>query len=125
MSEYKYPYCPKEYYPALMYACKLVRNYGINNAIKTASRKYNVDAKALERHFRARQGAGQKGSTRKYHYYKIAYHYCDPDWYNDKLYEATVKATTEGNAIAQIWRSHGADPNCSVFTQSIEEIEYE
>ena len=62
MSNYKYPYIPKDYYPAVMFACKLIREHGtFNRAIETASNYYNVNKSTLEKHVRARQAAGQKG----------------------------------------------------------------
>ena len=69
---YKYPYIPKEYYPAVMYACSLIRKYGtFNRAIRSAANKYDLDEDEIEKHVRKRQGAGQKGSTRKYKYYLV------------------------------------------------------
>jgi len=65
MPNYKYPYVPKDYYPAVMFACKMIRDNGyFNKAISTAADYYGVDELELERHVRARQGAGQKGKKR-------------------------------------------------------------
>ena len=62
---YKYPYVPKRYYPAVMFACKMIRENGyFNKAIRTAADYYNVDEEELERHVRARQAAGQAGKPR-------------------------------------------------------------
>jgi hypothetical protein len=72
MAGYKYPFVPKEYYPAVMYDCQLIRKYGtFNRAIKAAADKYSVDESELEKHVRKRQGAGQKGKTRKYKWYVV------------------------------------------------------
>lgn len=74
MSEYKYPYIPKDYYAPVMFACKMIRQNGyFNKAISTAARYYGVDENELEKHVRARQAAGQKGTAkgRKYHYYLV------------------------------------------------------
>ena len=62
---YKYPYIPKEYYAATMFACKLIREYGtFNRAISTAAGHYDVNEDELAKHVRARQAAGQKGKKR-------------------------------------------------------------
>lgn len=67
MAENKYPYIPKSLYPAVMYACSLIRKYGtFNVACRTAANHYGVDADDVEKHVRARQAAGQKGKSRKY-----------------------------------------------------------
>lgn len=62
MSKNKYPWIPKEYYAAVMYACKLIRKYKtFNVAVNTAAKHYGVSATEVAKHVRARQGAGQKG----------------------------------------------------------------
>ena len=62
MADYKYPYIPREYYPATMFACKLIHEHGtFNRAIEAAADYYNVDESTLAKHVRARQAAGQKG----------------------------------------------------------------
>ena len=77
MSEYTYPYiADKTEYAATMYACQLIRKYGtFNVACKTAARRYGISQDVVEKHVRARQGAGQKKAAkrnpRKYHYYLI------------------------------------------------------
>ena len=44
MGEYKYPYVPKEYYPAVMFACKIIRQNGtFNKAINSSAKYYGVD----------------------------------------------------------------------------------
>ncbi len=118
MSSYKYPYIPKDYYAATMFACKMIRQNGsFNKAIKTASRYYEVDESELAKHVRKRQGAGQKGKARKYKWYKI-YGYIDfmasddcgtcnswrytKDDFVKKAFSEVIKATTEENAELQI-----------------------
>ena len=109
MTDYKYPYVPKEYYTAVIFACKMIRENGyFNKAIKTAANYYGVDADELEKHVRKRQGAGQKGKSRKYFYYVVTYYPSGED--DMKLYEMTpeellsqcreqtVKATSAANA---------------------------
>lgn len=77
MSDYKYPFIPREYYPAVMGACKMIRETGyFNKAVSFYADKYNVDRDELEKHIRARQSAGQKGkksnnSGRKYKYFIV------------------------------------------------------
>ena len=117
---YKYPYIPKEYYPAVMYACSLIRKYHtFNMAIKTAAKEYDVDEVTLEKHVRKRQGAGQKGTTRKYRYYvvegytdeNVCYHdystllsYEDKrKWEEERIkYVNVIKATCKANAEKKI-----------------------
>lgn len=61
----EYPYIPKPYYAAVMFACKMIRENGyFNKAIRTAARYYHVDKDELAAHVRARQAAGQKGKQR-------------------------------------------------------------
>lgn len=58
----KYPWIPREYYAATMFACKMIRENGyFNKAIDIASSYYGVDYDTLEGHVRARQAAGQRG----------------------------------------------------------------
>lgn len=124
MSEYKYPYIPKEYYPAVMCACALIRKYGtFNTAVRTAASRYGVDEEEIAKHVRKRQGAGQKGQTRKYQWYLVVgYRDCwihdydvdllesqyDPDgWEKNKQKVAIIiKATSEKNAKNQIPLGH-------------------
>lgn len=68
----KYPYVPKEYYPAVQFACKMIRENGyFNKAVRTAANYYGVDEETLAWHIRKRQGAGQKGTARSYKYYVV------------------------------------------------------
>ena len=101
----KYPYIPKEYYAAVMFACKIIREtHYFNKAIKTAANYYHVDADELERHVRARQAAGQQGAFkgRKYNYY-LVFKWIeterDPIPSVEKI--SVVKATSSENAITQ------------------------
>jgi hypothetical protein len=76
MKKYRYPYIPKEYYPAVMYACKLVRETGYKNkAIEKAANYYGVDEDEVRKHFEARNAAGCKAKSaakgRKYKYFVV------------------------------------------------------
>ena len=62
----EYPWIPREYYPAVMGACKMIRETGyFNKAVSYFADKYNVDSEELSKHIRARQAAGQKGKSCK------------------------------------------------------------
>lgn len=64
-TSYHYPFVPRDYYPAVMFACKMIRENGFyNQAISRAASYYGVDESTLEKHVRARQAAGQKGKRR-------------------------------------------------------------
>lgn len=124
-TEYKYPYIPRGYYPAVMYACKLIRENGyFNQAVKRASNYYDVDEEEVARYVRERQGAGQKGKSRKYKYYVVcgyadykAYdggddiyiydseHYTEAD-YLKYAFKAVVRATSALNAKKQIQKKN-------------------
>lgn len=115
--KYKYPFIPREYYPAVMFACKLIREgEGFNTAVSIASNYYEVDEEEVIKRIRARQAAGQKGKTRKYRYYALAFvvgqigeAVCDPLWeirepkdlFNELKYEVK-RATGPGNAAIQL-----------------------
>lgn len=72
MGSYKYPYIPKEYYPAVMYACSNIRKYKTFHwAVNAATKKYGVDAEKVAKYVRERQGAGQKGKSRSYKFYVV------------------------------------------------------
>lgn len=106
MSKYKYPYIPKEYYPAVMFACKMIRDNGyFNRAIKVASSYYDVDPDEVEEHVRARQAAGQKDKKRgTYKQYRfkgkyVCYHLDDDQGYEPDIpFDHTIKALNRGNA---------------------------
>ena len=72
-NEHKYPYIPKAYYAAVMFACKLIRETGYKNkSIQTAARYYDVDEDEVRKHVDRRAAAGAKGkrSTAKGRKYK-------------------------------------------------------
>lgn len=99
MAEYKYPKIPKKYYPAVMFACKMIRENGnFNKAIKISSNYYDVDAEKVEKYVRERQAAGQRGKKRgTYKYYTVAL-ICEETerfWYGG---EEVVKALSVENA---------------------------
>lgn len=55
----KYPWIPRKYYPAVMYACRIIREHKAwNVAIETAARLYQVDKATLADIIRKRQAAG-------------------------------------------------------------------
>lgn len=65
MKRHKYPYIPRDYYPAVMFACRIIRESGnFNRAIRASASYYGVDATLLADHVRKRQGAGQSGRRR-------------------------------------------------------------
>jgi hypothetical protein len=113
--EHKYPYIPKEYYAAVMFACKIIREKkSFNRGINTAAKYYSVDRDELAKHVRARQAAGQKGSKReKYKYYAIAFfvagdHYVDYQRpFREPICFEVVKATSLKNAKNQIRNKYG------------------
>lgn len=120
---YKYPYIPKQYYAAVMFACKMIRENGyFNKAISTAANYYNVDEDELAKHVRARQGAGQKGTTRKYKWFLLLTYddvmqfddcgtlnswsyYTEGDW-RAHSHKRVIKATSLKNAKSQVEMSH-------------------
>ena len=66
---YTYPYIPKKIYPAVMYACKLIRKNGFfNKAVRAASRYYGVDKDAIIEHVRKRISAGVRAKHKPFHY---------------------------------------------------------
>lgn len=72
---YKYPYIPggKNMVAAVLGACKYIRETGyFNKAVRYYADRYDVDEDELAAHIRARQAAGQRGTTRgKYKYYVV------------------------------------------------------
>lgn len=120
MADYKYPYIPKQLYPAVMYACSLIRKYGtFNTACRTAASRYDVDEDEVVKHVRARQSAGQKGTTRKYKFFAVVGWYdrwvqaydvdllwsqYDPDEWDAEKYVVgkVIKATSVDNMKKQI-----------------------
>ena len=62
----KYPYIPKELFPAVMFAAKLVREKGtFNEACRIAAGYYKVNEAKVREHLSARSAAGRKGRTRR------------------------------------------------------------
>lgn len=125
MVEQKYPYIPKKYFKPVIFACKLIRENGyFNKAIQTAANYYGVDADEVAKHVRARQGAGQKGKTRKYNTFGIvALHSyrgghdldtCDHWSYLEDDYKQNIvcvikKATSRSNALKALQKMGGCD----------------
>lgn len=109
MANYKYPYIPKPYYSAVMLACKIIREeQAFNKAINSAAKYYGVNKEELERHVRARQGAGQKNSTktRKYKYYVCCEcTICEGPSTWDR--PSVRKATSRKNAANQVPKYYG------------------
>lgn len=59
-SGYKYSWIPKEYYPAVMFAAKLVRQSGwFNKACRTAANYYGVDEDKVREYLSKRSHEGQ------------------------------------------------------------------
>lgn len=58
---YKYSYIPREYYPAVMFAAKMVRENGwFNRACKTAADYYCVDERKVREYLSQRSQDGKK-----------------------------------------------------------------
>lgn len=110
----KYPFIPREYYPAVMFAAKIVREDGtFNRAVEIASEYYGVDPEEVEKHLRARQAAGQKGKKRgSFSWYVIPYAVYEEDRFivtvDDEIRSGrkpsigVIKATSIKNAKKQI-----------------------
>lgn len=117
----RYPYISdKKMYAAVMGACSYIRDKGyFNKAVSYYADKYGVDPDELAKEIRKRQGAGQKGKTRKYKYYLVVgwsdewYSMGDYDilfsqeepqkWENERKKVAKIiKATNRKNAEAQV-----------------------
>ena len=99
----KYPWVPKEYYPAVVFACKMIRENGyFNRAIHTAAKYYKVDEKKLESLVRERQAAGQKGKKRgtykTYRFKGVALHQVREMDYGEKEFNVRINALSLGNA---------------------------
>ena len=87
MNKYKYPYIPKEYYAATMFACKMIRENGyFNRAIEMASRYYDVDSEELKYYVNARKNAGEnkhnKGKKLKYFVVERVVETCEGSGFN-------------------------------------------
>lgn len=58
---YVYPYIPKKYFKAVMYACSLIKKYRtFNVACRTAANYYGVEEAEVRKHVSARSAAGKK-----------------------------------------------------------------
>lgn len=116
-NDYKYPYIPYEYYGAVMMACRMIREDGFfNKDTEIAANYFDVDVDEVRKHVRKRQGAGQRGKTRKYKWYACAVYrghmYGDEgymDWWDmtaqqvyDRLQYLVIKATNRKNAESQL-----------------------
>lgn len=99
----KYPWIPKEYYAAVMFACKMLREGGFfNRSVTTAANYYGVDPDVLAEHVRARQAAGQRGKKRgtykTYRFkgtalYQVRERDCD-----EKVFDVKINALSIKNA---------------------------
>ena len=122
MSKYKYPLIPKEYYPAVMLACKIIRERNtFNKAVKIASKYYNVDENELIYHIRARQAAGQKGTSagRKYKWYIIfEITECCEGSMSKVTGLSYEKATSVENAVKHFRKNDHIDSSDSYYTYS-------
>ena len=64
-SDYKYSWIPKEYYPAVMFAAKLVRQSGwFNKACRTAANYYDVDEDKVREYLSKRSHEGQAAKAK-------------------------------------------------------------
>lgn len=102
---YKYPFIPKNLYPAVMFAAKLVREKGtFNECCRIASRYYRVSEDEVRKHLQARCHSGQKGRSHKPFKYFTA---CAIELQGDAGLVAVscpqiLKATTKENAAKQV-----------------------
>ncbi len=64
----KQPYIPKEFYPAVMFACKMIdKGEEFNKAVSTSAKYYKVDKTELTKQVNLK--LGKKSSGRKFKYY--------------------------------------------------------
>lgn len=90
MKRHKYPYVPRDYYPAVMFACRIIRESGnFNRAIRASASYYGVDESVLADHVRKRQGAGQSGKRRgSYSWFVVrTQSWCEGSGYGVPSYE--------------------------------------
>lgn len=106
---YKYPWIPKEYYSAVIFACKMIRDNGyFNKAINTAANYYGVNAEKLSEFVRERQSAGQKGKKRgNYKHYRFKgkadlFYGESQSFFGTHHFDETFKALNESNARKQL-----------------------
>lgn len=104
----KYPFIPKSLYPAVMFACKLLREgNGFEYSISASAKYYDVDKEELANHVRAREHAGQKGKKRG-HYSNYIVEYVVEDSlaeckrFNEPYNTEVVKALNEKNAVDRV-----------------------
>ena len=72
MGEYKYPYVPKDFYPAVMFACKMLEEkFEFDTAIARAAEYYKVDTAELTEHVQKRQAA--ENQKMKYSYFAVEF----------------------------------------------------
>ena len=79
---YAYPYIPKQYYPAVMLACKILREDGTyNRALSIAANYYDVDEDILKKHVDARVHAKKRESGYKMKWFVIERRcHCDANY---------------------------------------------
>lgn len=98
----------KKLYAAVMFASKLVAETGyFFKACRTAADYYGVSADDVAQYVRQRQSDGQKGQSRKYHWYCIHGHMASErgavnDYERELGRWRLVKASSESNAIKQL-----------------------
>lgn len=107
---YKYPWIPREYYAAVMYACKMIREYGtFNKSCHIAAEYYGVDEDEVRRHVSARSGAGKKGrksatAGRKFKYWLVVPgHECEALGVSYEPENVMVKRAVDYHHAAHNW----------------------
>ena len=71
--EYQYPLVPRKYWPAVQFACKMIRENGYRNkAIRIAANYYGVDEDELSKHVAARSAAGKRPKGYKMKWFVVA-----------------------------------------------------
>jgi hypothetical protein len=98
----KYPWIPKKYFAAVMFACKMIRENGyFNKAIDTAADYYNVDSNTLAKHVRARQAAGQRGVKRGQMKWFVVLEFYGSDAGGERM---TEKSVVRGKSLDTVER---------------------
>ena len=106
-NSYRYPYIPKSEFPAVMYACKIIRGKGwYNKAIRIASRKYGVNEDVISKHVRARISAGVKAKyvPFSYKYFVVVDRYKNYDTMDYETLRYTVRRARNADNVAK-WES--------------------
>lgn len=69
----RYPYIDKEYYPAVMFMCKLIRdnNKGYNEALRISSGYYKVDPDVVKQYFDERAHFKKRNSGYKMKWFVV------------------------------------------------------